>query len=133
MAAQEAELIRRSYDALNRGDFDAWLELSHPDAQLHDLAEVPGTGIYRGHDGLRLWVHNARDLVGDWHWTVEEFVRDRNPFVTRVRVTAHGRESDVPVDQVIFHVFEMRDGRAAVLRGFLEERDALASAEEAAQ
>ena len=33
----------RYHDALNRGDFDAWLEFRHSDAELHELAEMPGT------------------------------------------------------------------------------------------
>ncbi len=41
----------------------------------------------------------------------------------RARVTAHGREGGVAIEQTVFHVFEMEEGRAAVIRGFLDREE----------
>ena len=128
MESKAAELIQQSYEALNRDDLDTWLELCHPDAELHELAEMPGTTVYRGHDELRKWAESTRDLVADWHWELEELVQAQSPFVARTRLTAHGREGGVAVEQIVFHVFEMKQGKATAIRGFLDREKALKAA-----
>jgi hypothetical protein len=45
--------------------------------------------------------------------------------VARTRLTVRGREGGVPIEQIIFHVVDVKEGRLAVIRGFLDEREAL--------
>jgi ketosteroid isomerase-like protein len=130
MATQDIQAIRAGYEDLSRDDFESWSRLIRPDVEL---PELPGAAVYRGLDGARRWFESARELVDEWRWSLETFARDRNPYVARVRLTVIGRESSVPIEQIVLHVFEMREGRAAVIRGFLDEAQALECAEAAAQ
>ena len=49
--------------------------------------------------------------------------------VLRVRFSATGRGSGVPVEQVVFHVIEGRGGRIASFRGFLRRDQAIEAAD----
>jgi ketosteroid isomerase-like protein len=65
MSQENVELLRAGYDAVNRGDHKAWVATYHPDAELHELASIPDTGIYRGHSGPLKWVQSVVEITGD--------------------------------------------------------------------
>jgi ketosteroid isomerase-like protein len=128
----EEEALRDGYAALTRCDFDGWLEGFDPDAELHELAESPDAAAYRGHDEIRRWATEARDLVTEWDWSPEEI--DSAPsgaLVVRVRLRAVGRGSDIPIEQQVWHVARFREGKIAVISGFLSEDAAREAAERA--
>jgi ketosteroid isomerase-like protein len=122
------------YPALSRGDLDEWLEQFTEDAELHEVHEIPDSRVYRGRTELRAWAESALTLVSEWNWEPQEVIlnRDERVLVVRVRFTAQGGESGVPIGQTVFHVLELRDGMIAVVRGFLDERAALEAADRAA-
>ena len=125
----DLELFVPSYQALSRGDLDAWLAGIHDDAELHELAEMPDTAVYRGHAEIRGWAESGMSLLADWEWVPEEVLHATGDLaVLAVRVRGRGVESGAPVDQLVFHVIEFRDGRTTRMRGFLSEDQALAAA-----
>jgi ketosteroid isomerase-like protein len=64
MSRENVEVVRRIYEALNRGDMDAMLANLHPDVELVRTGVFPGLDpVYRGHDGARrFW----QDFRGPW-------------------------------------------------------------------
>ncbi len=50
---ENVELVRRGYEAFNRGDVDAVLELFDPAVELGVLEDSPISGEFRGHEGFR--------------------------------------------------------------------------------
>jgi ketosteroid isomerase-like protein len=128
----EEQVLRTGYAALTRCDFDDWLEGFDPDAELHELAEAPDAGAYRGHDEIRRWATAARDLVTEWDWSPEEI--DSAPsgaLVARVRLRAVGRGSDIPIEQEVWHVARFREDKISDISGFLSENAAREAAEKA--
>ena len=125
----DPEVVAPGYRALSRGDLDAFLAGLHEDAELHELAEIPDTAVYRGHDEIRSWAEAAMGTTSDWEWVPEEILHAREGVrVVRVRFSGHGAESGAPLQQTLFHVIEFREGRATRIRGFLSEDQALAAA-----
>jgi ketosteroid isomerase-like protein len=125
----DLEAFVPGYRALSRGDFDSFLAGLHEDAELHELAEMPDTAIYRGHDEIRMWAETGLAHVSDWEWVPDDLLHeDDGACVVRVRFRGHGAESGAPLEQTLFHVIEFRDGRATRIRGFLSEDQALAAA-----
>ena len=54
------ELIQRAFEAFNRRDLDAFLELMDPGVEFTPYERVlEGLGPYRGHDGVRTWWDEA--------------------------------------------------------------------------
>jgi ketosteroid isomerase-like protein len=109
--ADNVELVRRSFEAIRAWDIDGLLALYQPDVEFLPLTGTQvETGGYRGHDGVRAYLAEARDL-----WDVLE--PDGNHYedlgdrvvvggTCRVRGRASGAES-VPV---CAWVIEVRDG-----------------------
>jgi ketosteroid isomerase-like protein len=52
MSQENVELFRRSLDAFNRGDLEAWLASIHPDVSFAPI-RAPIEGVYEGHAGIR--------------------------------------------------------------------------------
>jgi ketosteroid isomerase-like protein len=51
--SKNSELIRAGYEAWNRNDLDAWLEVLHPDVEFHTSGVWPDFDpVYRGREGL---------------------------------------------------------------------------------
>jgi ketosteroid isomerase-like protein len=127
--SKDIEALRSGYEALSERDVEGWLEGFDRDAELHELADIPDSAVYRGHDGLRRWAAGALELAGQWTWTPEEFVSAPNGrMMVRVRFQARGSGSGTPVEQTVFHVFELRDAKVIVIRGFLDHAEAVEAA-----
>jgi ketosteroid isomerase-like protein len=128
--AEPAEAaIRGSYEALSDGDIDGFLASISPDAELHEIREMPDARVYHGREEIREWAEATFALVEDWEWKAEEIVRETDRvYLIRVRLTLHGRGSGIPITQVLHHVLEFSEGKAAVIRGFLGEQEALEAA-----
>ena len=57
------------------------------DARIHEVAEVPDTGVYEGDAELRSWAENDREIVDAWSWTIEEVLHeDGDRLLLRVHV-----------------------------------------------
>jgi ketosteroid isomerase-like protein len=123
---QRLALLRRGYDALSRRDLDAWLEDLAPGVEIHELPEIPDTDIYRGHEGVRRWFEGTAEFVESWRWTLEEVVKESgDTVVVRAHVELVGVLSAVPVEQTVYHVFKFTGSKAASIRGFLTDAEAL--------
>jgi ketosteroid isomerase-like protein len=124
------ELIIASYEALSRGELDAWLGPVGTDAELYELPELPDTGVHRGHEALKAWATAAMGVWEDWQWTPEEFIGETDRTVLiRVRLSGRGLGSDVPIEQTLFHIIRFNGEKMVEFRGFLDEQQARESAD----
>src|SRR6185436_5296393 len=65
MSGENVELTYQAYDAFNRRDSAAFLELMDADVEaLSRLAAMEGG--YHGHDGIRRWWQNLLDAIPDF-------------------------------------------------------------------
>ena len=113
----------RGYEAFNRGDIEASLEILHPEIEWHTyIVPGPGGGTYHGHDGVReLWA-DARRIFGEFMNVPEQVFDAGDRVVAFVRVEGVGRESGVAVTARIAHVYSFRDGMVSRVESF-EDRD----------
>ena len=94
---------RRAYDALNRRDLDAFLELLDPEVEFDSLvAEAEGT-MFRGHDGARKWWDEVVYSLGGIHFEPVEITEVADAAVL-VKVRASGEAAGVTVEQVMWQV-----------------------------
>jgi ketosteroid isomerase-like protein len=49
MSEENVEIARRSAEAFNRGDIDAWLADIDPEIEWHGVSDEPDPGPFRGH------------------------------------------------------------------------------------
>ena len=71
MSQENVELVRRAYEAFNRGDLDGMVADFAPTFEYASTGAIPGAGgVYRGQDGMRQFL--------GWFWNDFESARARD-------------------------------------------------------
>jgi ketosteroid isomerase-like protein len=124
MSQENVELARRAYEAVNRRDLGALLELMDADVEVHSRIVAMEGGL-RGHDGVRRWWENWFDAFPDYDIEVGE-VRDLGDVtLAAVRAVGHGAGSNVPFEDTIWHVGRWAEGKCVWWRVCYTSEEAL--------
>ena len=129
MSQDNIELVRRSFEAFARGDFDTAFAAHDAESIWCTAADEPDQGTYRGIAALRsfaesldeLWedrfdgVMEFEDFIGRGDWVVV-------PWTARMR----GRGSGITVDVSETYAVQVRDGRIVRVEEYRHVDDALA-------
>jgi len=124
MSDELIALVRSGYEALNRRDFDGWMQQLDPQVEVYELAEAPEPAVYRGPEGVRRWLEQQDEVFEEFSIEPTEIVVSGDVVLAAVVLHGRGRASSAPVTIKLFHVLKMRDGRVLQVRGFLNEADA---------
>jgi ketosteroid isomerase-like protein len=128
MSQENVELFRRSLDAFNRGEVEAWLATIHPDVTFAPI-RASVEGAYRGHAGVRRFFDENRETFESFHLTYTD-IRDLGDGRLLVIGTLHlrargsGIETDVPTAAIA----KERDGLLIHWRDYGDSRKALEAA-----
>ncbi len=129
MSRKNVEVVRRSVDAVNRGDIDGVLALIDSDAELHSAIIGGAEGsVYRGHDGFRKWFAESTASFEQLETQLTEFRTVDDRVIAFGRIHARGRESGLELDSETGWVFTVRGGKVVKAEGFLSRADALEAA-----
>jgi uncharacterized protein len=122
------DLVRRGYDAFNRGDVESALEGLHPEIEWNTyIVPGPGGALYKGHDGVReLWA-DAQRIFGEFRNVPEEVFEAGDYVIAYVSVEGVGARSGAAVQARIAHLFAFRDDLIATVQSF-DDRDACRAA-----
>ena len=127
--SENAQLIRGGYEAFNRGDLEAVLELIDPEIVLAVLEESMITDEFRGHDGFRkLLAENGEMFSYHRNQPLEVLELSPEKIVVVVRSAARGRISGVEVEGTVVHVWTLRDRKAIRFEVFPSREAAIAAA-----
>ena len=128
MSQQNVEVVRRMFDAFNRGDVETVVAAFDEGCRLHEPPEMPDTPAegFRGHEGIReLWSLWRTDVEDFWIETDE--IRDLRD--ERVLHLAHmrfrGRASGITVESQLALVATLRDGKIVRSDDYLSHDEAL--------
>jgi ketosteroid isomerase-like protein len=110
MSQENVELVRAVFDAFNRRDFDAALDLGHDSISWRTLFSVE-TDVLRGKQEIRVaWERQIEAL--DVHIEVVELTPlDETRVLAVGKWRGRGSESGAPVEQTAVQVFTVEDGR----------------------
>src|SRR5262245_28321482 len=96
--------IRRAYEAFNRDDFDAALELVHPKIEWGRAGtEAP----LRGVDAVRAWMEP--DAFESMSVELEEMVEEGNRILVRQRARGRGAGSGIEMEMKLFFLWTFDD------------------------
>jgi uncharacterized protein len=112
MSEANVELVRTLYDSFRRNDTPAGLELLDPAVEVHDRPEIPDPQVYRGHEGVLAALQVSQDAFDDLELVPEDFIDAGDRVVVVFRFRGRGRESGVPIDEELAHLWTIRDGKA---------------------
>jgi uncharacterized protein len=128
VSRENLEIVRRGYEAWNRGDLDEIGRLTDEAFEWREASEVPGADTRRGRAEFDHYLRSFRHF---WHTFEFEPIElhDLGDRVVAV-VIERGRSAhlDVDVSQQFVHLWTIRDGKAVRLDGFYDIAAALKAA-----
>jgi uncharacterized protein len=130
MESGTIEALVAGYDAWNRRDIDATLELVDPEIEwsFSGGAHFPGTDlVYHGHDGVREFWATFLEPWPELQIEVEEFRDAGEDVVALVRFRATAAASGIDFDVPFAHVCRLRDGKLLRFHAYGDSQEALHS------
>jgi ketosteroid isomerase-like protein len=125
------ETLRRSYEALNRGEIDRCLAVLAPDAVWRESPELPGIDEVRGREAIRDFLCEFLEPWDDFHQEVEDVRVEGQQAALLLHLTAVGRQSGVEVDTRYAHLWTMREGLGECVDAYRDQAEALRALAEA--
>jgi ketosteroid isomerase-like protein len=118
MSQENVEVVRASFDAWNRNDFDGWIQYFDPEVRWSTLLEE-----FRGHAGIRQAWQSFKDLQLKARY---DDIRDLGDSVLALgELTATGRITGLNLRNEIAQLATFRDGRILSFRDFASHAEAL--------
>jgi ketosteroid isomerase-like protein len=126
MASTNEITVRTMYEAANARDLEAILAGTHEKVVITPvLGATLGADHYHGHEGVRQW---TKDLWAEWETfevSVGEVLERGDWLLYPVGIRARGRASGAEIDDEIFHVCTMRNGKVVGIEGFTDRESAM--------
>jgi ketosteroid isomerase-like protein len=114
MSHENVEIVRRSYEAFERGDLEEAREAVDPEMVIYRWGLDAAT--YHGWEGLLEAIAEWVEGFDEFTLTGEEFIdANEDQVIVRVRQRAIGAQSGVPIQADFWHVHTMRDGKGTRL------------------
>jgi len=124
---RDVEVVRSALDAFNRRDRDAFLALTHEDAEIVPLRAAVEDTIYRGEGAAERFWDEGEQLWERLRVDIEELRQVGDRVLATGRLLATARGSGVPVQTPVGFVFAVRDGKLAFGRTYTEPDEARAA------
>jgi ketosteroid isomerase-like protein len=130
MSKENIEIVRRAWEAWERGDWDP-LNAFYDPAVVWDASTLRGpiAGVYHGHEGVRRYFQDWLESFEAHRARAEEFIdAGDNVVVVGLRLSGRGKESGVQVDMPRWNLYRIRDGLAFRVELFETKAEALEAA-----
>ena len=115
MSGENVEQLRRAYEAFSRGDFNAAIEVAHPEIEF---VRAGGQAPVRGADAFRAWMEP--DAIVDARIEPLEFRTNGSKVLVRQFNRARGAASGIELEQETWAVWTLdENGLATRVEGFL--------------
>ena len=129
MSQENVEIIRRAYEAYERGDLDAAVADFAPDFEYVAAGMVPGrTGTYRGPEGYKNFIAWLDEEFSDSHAQLDALIDAGDRVVVGATLRGRGRRSGIPATFTFWQVWTVANGKAVHGQGFADEAEALEAA-----
>jgi uncharacterized protein len=121
-------LVQAIYERFRAGDLEGALALQDPEVEVRDRPEAPDPQVYRGHEGVLRALGVSQAAFDELDLVPEEFLEAGDRVVVVLRFQGTGRESGVPVDERLAHLWTVREGRAVRMTVHSGREEALSAA-----
>ena len=128
MPGANLDLVRRGYDAWNKGDRSWVLEQMAPNFQWVTPPDDPDPGIHEGHEGVEQYWDAWWEVFGQLEFEVEELLDAGPKVLAVVRRLGIGNASGIEIQERVIQVFTFEQGKAIRCEEFYDRRQALEAA-----
>jgi ketosteroid isomerase-like protein len=123
MSQENVDVVRRLFAVLDRQDWRAALAFFDPEVEWS-----PTEGTYRGLEGLASGVAEWLEPWEEHQIEAEEFTEAGNQVLAVVHLTGRGAGSGMEIDQRLFQVYAVRNGKIIRMVEFVTRDEALEAA-----
>jgi ketosteroid isomerase-like protein len=111
-----AERVRRLYEAAKRRDFEAWLELLHAGAEWHGA----DGRTYFGPQAIIEALSGRVQQLDGFAIDIRRIISAGDTVVVEARYRAVAKASGRVLDAPVAHVFDLRDGKIIRVRQYTD-------------
>jgi ketosteroid isomerase-like protein len=127
MSEENVEIVRRGWDAYERGDLSAAFANLSPDLVTHVMQGAVGT--YHGPEGLLQSLIDWAEGFDELDQKAEEFIdAGHGQVIVRVHQTARLTDSSAPVEGIFWFVTTVREGNLVRVEVWNDKDEALKAA-----
>ena len=124
MSQENVEIVKRSVEAMVRGDFAAAFRNINPDVEW-DARHFPDGRIYQGHEGVREFLRTYAGTFDDYRLVVERYIGAGDRVIAFTLETGTAKGSRAPVTAEFALVWTMRGGQIVHWVGYTDFAEAL--------
>jgi hypothetical protein len=129
MSEENVELVRRAYDAFNRGDAEGMFADVAPELEYIATGAIPGAGgVYRGTEQFGQFLDRWWGEFHETHVEVHELIDAGNQVLASLTFRGRGKQSGVETNWSLWQLWTLRDGKAVRGQGFADRDAALEAA-----
>src|SRR5918996_1128171 len=111
MSEENIEIVRRGHEAFQQGELTAMLDLIAPEVVSYTAAPLPDAGEYHGPEGVLRWIATWTEGFDDYVQQAEEYIEVGDHVIVRVYQRATGSRSGVPIEQRVWFLHTVRNGK----------------------
>jgi uncharacterized protein len=129
MSQGNLELVRRGYEAYNRGDLDGAVSDFASDCRYTAAGTIPDrTGVFHGREGYKEFIGWLRSEFDDARAEIDELIDAGEMVVIGSTLRGRGRQSGAEAKFTFWQVWTIQDGKFARGQGFASRDEALEAA-----
>ena len=125
MSVDRVELVKRGYEAWNKGDRSWVLEHMSPDVEWITPPEDPDPGTYRGYEGVERFWSQWRAAVGQLNFAPQELFAVGDNVVVDALRSGRGEHSGLEVSDRVIQVFTFEGDRCVRVHEYYDRDTAL--------
>jgi ketosteroid isomerase-like protein len=122
---QAISLLRKAYEAFNRGDIAAAVEPLDPQIEWTEPESFPGGGTYHGQAGVARYLSQSRAGWAEGSSEPERFIPSGDRIVVFVHARIRLQGSTEWRDVRLADVYTFHNGRPVQMRAFADRNEAL--------
>jgi ketosteroid isomerase-like protein len=129
MPEENLQLVREGFVAMERGDADALVAISHPEVEWINPDYAVESGTRMGREGFRKAVGATHDSFDEMKFEIEEMFEVGDRVVVAIgMMSAKGKGSGLEIEQPFGNVFTIEDGKLIRFQWFRDPAEARAAA-----
>ena len=129
MSRENVELVRKAFEAYNRGDIEGAMSYFASDCRYTAAGTIPDrTGVFHGPDGYAEFIGWLRSEFDDARAEVDELVDGGDTVVVGATLRGRGRQSGVETEFNFWQAWTVEDGKFVQGQGFTNRGEALEAA-----
>jgi len=122
MSQENVEIVRRAWEAWERGDLTGWLDLVSDDLVTRRVGLDNAT--FHGKEGFLEQASEWSEGFVEWSVAAEEFIDAGDQVVARNHQAARGEASGAPIEMDFWFVYTISQGKIARVDMFVNKREA---------